>query len=508
MEKRSILAIALSLLVLIIWSTFNSKVYHVDNKEVVSTSNSPTQNISTPAAPVPLLEAQEVISPSDLFQYTQDKFTLTFIESKAAIQEVKFHDHQDSLLPLKFGFFWDDKNLLFKKENASPQAVSFIHSDPQKVINKKFIFSKSNYGIELEIKIKNLSSFPLKINLPLVLGVMHFAPRDADARYQDATIVTTEKVLHLNPRRDMILENLRFLSLRDRYFCAIVQPESAGYKGVLAKSGAEDAQVGLASGDLLLAPGKQIEEKFHIYLGPQNLQLITSINPDWSQSVHYSFNFIAVLLLQLLEFFYGLVHNWGWAIIILSLAVSLLFYPLTLKQVRSMKEMQLLQPKIEELRKLYKDNPQKMNTEIMGLYREHKVNPLGGCLPLLLQMPIFLVLYQVLMRAVALKGAPFLWIKDLSGPDRLFTLPFSMPVLGNAVNILPILMAIGMFVQQKFSSAASGMGGEQQKMMAVLFPLLFGFIFYQMPAGLVLYWFINSTLMLFLQFSTTRPRLR
>lgn len=165
-----------------------------------------------------------------------------------------------------------------------------------------------------------------------------------------------------------------------------------------------------------------------------------------------------------------------------------------------MKEMQALQPKIEELRNLYKNNPQRLNKDIMQLYREHKVNPFGGCLPLILQIPIFFALYQVLMRLVSLKGAHFLWIKDLSAPDRLFTLPVSLPILGNEINILPIVMAIGMFMQQKLStSTAATASSEQQKLMMVIFPVMFGFIFYHMSSGLVLYWFINSGLMLWQQ---------
>jgi YidC/Oxa1 family membrane protein insertase len=166
-----------------------------------------------------------------------------------------------------------------------------------------------------------------------------------------------------------------------------------------------------------------------------------------------------------------------------------------------MKEMQLLQPKIEALRKELKDNPQRLNKEIMELYKEHKVNPLGGCLPLLLQMPIFFALYQALIRSVALRGAHFLWIQDLSSPDKAFVFKNSLPLLGNQVNVLPILMAIGMFVQQKFSMPkTTGDAAQQQKMMMIIMPIMFGVIFYQMPSGLVLYWFINSLLMLGYQF--------
>lgn len=172
-----------------------------------------------------------------------------------------------------------------------------------------------------------------------------------------------------------------------------------------------------------------------------------------------------------------------------------------------MKEMQLLQPKIDALRKELKDNPQRLNKEIMELYKEHKVNPLGGCLPLLLQMPIFFALYQALIRSAALRGAHFLWIKDLSAPDKLFTLKNSIPFLGNQINILPILMAIGMFVQQKISSVkATGEAAQQQKMMSIIMPVMFGVIFYQMPSGLVLYWLVNSMLMLFYQLRLNKQK--
>ena len=169
-----------------------------------------------------------------------------------------------------------------------------------------------------------------------------------------------------------------------------------------------------------------------------------------------------------------------------------------------------MQPKVEALRKANKDNPQKMNKEIMELYKEHKVNPLGGCLPLLLQMPIFFALYNALMRSIVLKGAKFLWIKDLSEPDRLWIFPASwpnLPILGNELNILPIIMAIGMFVQQKISSISSGgAAAEQQKIMLILMPIIFGLIFYRMPSGLVLYWFVNSLLMLIFQLRMNRAR--
>ncbi len=497
MEKRLILAVVLSSLVLLLWSFLTPKP--------------PPRPVSLPAATSPVISqevpAKETESPpSSLITYSTDKIKLVFDEKKAAIKEIIFKDYQSSVF-----YLWDglklDKNLNFKNEKTSPDSITFIHTDKDQQITKRFIFSNSNYSIWLEIEVKNLSGSALNFNLPLVLGTLDFSANQAQARYEDFTVATQDKFMHPNAHKDNIFNQLKSLGLRDRYFCAVIAPPSENYTGFIKKVN-KSSQIGLDSKELLIGPGQKAEQKFLIYLGPQQLKLINAVKPEWAAIVHYgTFDFISQILLQLLEVFYRLVHNWGLAIVILSLAIYFMLYPLTLKQMRSMKEMQLLQPRIEEIRKIYKDNPQKLNKEIMGLYREHKVNPLGGCLPLLLQMPIFFALYQALMRSIVLKGANFLWIKDLSEPDRLFTLPISLPILGNEVNLLPILMTLGMFVQQKISAGAtSAVSGEQQKLMLIIFPLMFGFIFYHMPAGLVLYWFINSALMLVYQIKISRAR--
>ena len=180
--------------------------------------------------------------------------------------------------------------------------------------------------------------------------------------------------------------------------------------------------------------------------------------------------------------------------------MSFMLFPLTLKSLKSMKKLQELQPHIEKIRSDHKDNPHKLNKEVMELYRRYNVNPMGGCFPMLLQMPVFISLYQTLMRSVELKGATFLWIKDLSMPDAAFTLPFTLPFLGSAINLLPILMIGAMIVQQKSSQARSNAGQtDQQKMMAAVMPIVFGFIFYSLPSGLVLYWLTNTVLTTTLQ---------
>lgn len=506
MEKRLILAIGLALLVLLGWSALVSKFYPIDRQIV--TESKPLPISSPPQDLQPKTFLTEPSAPSSLMSFVQEDAEVVFIEPQAAIKEVVFKGYGDYGFPLQYAFFLGDGDMDFKKESASSDGITFRHSDNEKQIIKRFIFSNVDYHIELEVEAQNLSTAPLKINLPLVLGVLNFSRDNPQARFQDVTAVLKDRTLHLNARKEINFKEVKFLGLRDRYFCAIIEPDFGSYAGFIKKISPESSEVGLYSDEVVLTPHSQVRQKFHIYLGPQELRLITPIRPHWSAVMYYGvFDIISHFLLQLLGWLYRLVHNWGGAIVILSIIIYLVLYPLTLKQMRSMKQMQALQPHIEELRKAYKDNPQKLNKETMELYRQHGVNPFSGCLPLLLQIPVFFALYQALIRSVALKGANFLWIKDLSEPDRLFTLPFNLPIIGNEINILPILMTIGMFIQQKISSKTTGgASAEQQKLMMIIFPLLFGVIFYHMPAALVLYWFINSSLMLAYQFRISRAR--
>ena len=191
------------------------------------------------------------------------------------------------------------------------------------------------------------------------------------------------------------------------------------------------------------------------------------------------FSAVAKPLLTALKFFYRYVHNYGIAIIIVTVIIKILFYPLTYKSYKSMKEMQKIQPKMAELKEKYKNDRDAMNKAVMELYKTHKVNPLGGCLPMLVQMPIFVALYRALMYSIELRHAPFmLWIQDLSTKDPYY--------------VTPIIMGATMFIQQKMTPA-TGMDPAQAKMMLAL-PVVFTVMFLNMPAGLVLYWLVNNIL--------------
>lgn len=236
---------------------------------------------------------------------------------------------------------------------------------------------------------------------------------------------------------------------------------------------------------------------FTYYLGPKEHSRLGNLGHNLTSAVHFGWSFlspISLIFLKLLNFFHGLTGNYGLDILILSILLNLVLLPLSLKGYRSTRIMAQLQPKLKELQKKYKEDPQELNKRTMELYKEYGASPFGGCLPLLLQMPIFISLYWMLRSAVELKGASFvLWINDLSTQDALFKLPFTIPLIGtDNFNLLPILMMIMMFISQKVSGRIAT-DSPQSKFM-VFMPLIFGFIFYTFPSGLVLYWLTNTIL--------------
>ena len=503
MEKRLVIAIALSLLVLLSWSVFMPKPQVVDNKGVVEqtavlSANSSLKSMTSSSTVITTSPEVLVTQP---IKFIQNNREIIFNAANATIVNAVFKDTLEYQMPLQVGFLTND-TLNFKQKSLTQDSISFVYEDQNRRVTKKYFIPKDSYAIDLEVLVDNLSSSVLVFNPQLVLGRLNLDAKNPQSRYQDVLFSGREKTTHIAAGKDSNSQDIKFIGLRDQYFCAIVQPKDLVSNAYVKKLNAQESEIGLFTKEITLKPGAQIGQMYRIYLGPQDLKTLNSINPEWTSIINFGmFDFIAQLILQLLGFFYSLVHNWGWALIMLSVSVYLVLFPLSIKQMRSMKEMQILQPKIEALRKEYKDNPQRLNKEIMELYKEHKVNPLSGCLPLLLQMPIFFALYQALIRSVALRGAHFWWITDLSSPDKLFVFKNSIPLVGNQLNILPILMAIGMFVQQKISMGkATSEAAQQQKIMMIVMPIMFGVIFYQMPSGLVLYWFVNSMLMLGYQF--------
>lgn len=244
------------------------------------------------------------------------------------------------------------------------------------------------------------------------------------------------------------------------------------------------------------------EQHLDVYIGPKDFDSLELLGHSLSRVVNLGwFGFIAVPLMHLLKFFHGFTANYGLDIILMTVLIKILFIPLTQRSFQSMRAMQKLQPQMAKIRERFKDNQEQMNKEIMELYRRHKVNPVGGCLPMVLQIPVFIGLYSALGNAVELRHAPFLlWINDLSAPDRLglLQLPF---VQHPGIPVLTLLMGVSMFVQQWMTPSA---GDPTQQQVMMIMPLMFTFMFVNFPSGLALYWLVNNLLTIAQQYYMNR----
>lgn len=255
-----------------------------------------------------------------------------------------------------------------------------------------------------------------------------------------------------------------------------------------------------------LLPGTTLTREIQLYLGPKEPERLEAVGAQLERSIQLGWSWIAPVTRafnRLLALCYSVIPNYGVAIIILTVLVRLVTAPLTHKQMESMKRLGTMQPRMKEIQEKFKNDRERQSQEMAKLMRETGWNPLGGCLPMLLQFPVMIGLYYALQSSISLRQAPFvLWIDDLSRPETLFTIPgFDLPV-----RLLPILMAASMVVQQKLTPSTS-MDPAQQRMMMVMMPLMFGFLFYTFPSGLVLYWFVSNLLAIAQQLWTNRvPR--
>jgi len=279
-------------------------------------------------------------------------------------------------------------------------------------------------------------------------------------------------------------------AIKNKYYAMLVKPSVKFAKLNLdAYEGKGNVITSIISKPFTIEAGSKYSVRFTIYAGPQTLANLVPYKADFEKVMYFSgiLGPINLILIKSLNGLYAVLKNYGWAIIIITILIKILFYPLTHKSFKSMKQMQALQPKIAVLRQQYKDNQQKLQQEMMALYKREKVNPMGGCLPMLIQLPIFFSLYKVLSSAYELIGANFLWMESLSQPDKIYTLIWGTTSI--PVNILPLIMGVTMFWQQKMSTADP----QQQKMMMFM-PVLFTFMLYSLPSGLVLYWTLSNVL--------------
>lgn len=358
-------------------------------------------------------------------------------------------------------------------------------------IEKKISFDPGDYFGTVQIRLINRTDNPYSIkNMQVQWGPELGNTRNNYDRLS-AVVMQDGKIHRINSTKKQketeFLISQGWAALRNQYFCSILSSQAGVINKVIVRN-YENQGIGLTFEikDQIISEKSENISTIELYIGPQNYTELSKSDNNLQKIVDFGiFSFIGVWMLFILKFFYQITNNYGSAIILLTLLIrGLLWWP-TQKSYTSMKKMQTsmnkMQPRLKTLKELYRDNPQKLNEETLKLYREYQINPMGGCLPMLLQMPVFFALYSTLSSAVELKGAEFIWVwKDLSAKDPSF--------------ILPIAMGLSMFVQQKISTppAATPEAATQQKMMLYMMPLMLTFFAFIWPSGLLLYWVMSN----------------
>ncbi len=388
-------------------------------------------------------------------------------------------------------------------------------------VRKTYTFHADGYGIDLDYALVAVDGGPTRRALELVgrpeeirfgwnQGIR---PTERNQKMEENALRTVarvgdeyiyKKLMDLKKGEEKVQEqrrgSVRFAGIQNRYFTIVgIVPWEQGepVEGTIRLDGNRDLNEQSWSIDVPARRGVGGEiatARFGLYVGPQVAELLSVYDHGLEKSMDLGwklFRPLAEAVLWGMEWMHRFIPNYGVIIIIFSVLTKLAFYPLTRKSTESMKKMQELQPKLKALQEKHKENKEKLNEATMKLYREEKVNPMAGCLPLLVQSPVFIALYQALNHTIALRGQPFtLWMQDLSQPDALTQLPFALPFLGSDLNVLPILMAVAMYFQTKMTP--TGGAGGQMAVMNTMMPLFMVFIFYNMPSGLVLYWLVNT----------------
>ena len=385
--------------------------------------------------------------------------------------------------------------LFVAKPTSDGLGIDFEYSDGKLYAKKAFHFQKNNYLADFVSEIKE-GATPLPHRLTWRGG------------FGDATVFnayTTHHAIYFDLNANKLVVNeakaakdgpvtfqgpVSFAGIEDTYFTAVALPptntpfeiQTLDEKLTTKHSdGKEQPHVGVALGG-------EASNHFQLFVGPKDVDILHSVNPKLEKVVDWGFFFFLTKpLFWVLHYLNdNVLHNYGWAIVVATCLINVLLLPLKFTNLKSMRKMQEIQPHIAAINAKYKDIPlrdprkNQQNQEIMELYQKHKVNPLGGCLPLLIQMPFLFAIYKVLQVSIELRGAPWLWVSDLSQPE---TIP---------IRILPLAMIASQFLMQKMTPS-TGMDPNQQKMMQFM-PLMFGFMFYSASSGLVLYWLTGNLL--------------
>jgi YidC/Oxa1 family membrane protein insertase len=543
MDKRTLLALGLSFLVFLVWSLVYSPK---PTDKPIDKQSMPEKDQRQPFLKERAMPSApkrdfvlEVGRDSEDIRIETELYTAIFSGSGPAIKSVKLKKYLSKLekdSPLRelihiknkdgYGF-----NLGFSGQNIpninwatynvsrhdinirtgdQPKELIYEWKSPQGIeIQTRFLFYADEYKIDLSVIINNKSEHLLDDNL--LLNLAHF-PQETKKSYgafEGMALLLGNKLKEVKVKKlkDQVFSGrIPWMAYEEPYFMAAIineKSEKATVRSTILPDG--EIRISYISPSLNLGQAEKIIEKFNLYLGPRDLYILKALNKKLEKAINFGwFDIIAKPLLVTLRFFNKYLANYGLSIILLTIIIKILFWPLTHKSYQSMKEMRKLQPMMAKIREKYKGNKQEMQKQLMGLYKTYKINPMGGCLPMIVQIPVFFALFRVLPNSIELRHAPFiLWIKDLSAPDRLFSFPFQIPFMAPpyGIPVLTLIMGASMFLQQKMTPTP---GDPAQAKMMMLLPIVFTFLFINFPSGLVLYWLVNNILSIAQQYRINR----
>ena len=529
MDKRVLLAVVLSLLVLYLF-----EAYFAPPKK----QNPPIREEGTVETPIPEKKVGEVLEAKKLsptypalsaFSFPEKEikvetplYSAVFSSRGATLKRWSLKKYFDQLgakgnpiemvtgkksgeYPFGLSLIWKkgtetldipfepDRETLNLTVGQNKGSILFLGKTSEGVLVKKtFTFSSKNYLIEITAEVTPPPSLPLPQETVMTWVRKLDPKRDYNsnlgfigpAAYVDGK-VNEIKLKSLNEGDKSFPQGIRWVGYEDKYFLAAFLPDRNAL--ISAKVVKTDKELVLINCFQKSTPPPQKGIgifSYGFYCGPKDIDMLSSLGGELEKVINFGmFDVIAKPLLYILKYLNKFTHNYGWAIILLTIILKIIFFPLTHKSFKSMKALKDLQPQMTALKKKYGNDKEQLNRELLNLYRTYKVNPLGGCLPLLVQFPIFIAFYWVLLGSIELRHAPFaLWINDLSSYDPYY--------------VTPILMGLSMFIQQKMTPTV---GDPTQAKMMLAMPIVFTFLFLKFPSGLVIYWLVNNVLQIFQQ---------
>lgn len=484
------------------------QIKSVPSGRVVSHSSAAEEKTLTVESDLYLLEISTInggsITSFELKDYKQKDSSLVQLINGANNQNLLLSYLSEDGEVVKLSNPWELKSGGSRYIESSPQKLvfqTFVGPNNNLPIEKSLIFYPNRYVIDVAIDFSGGKSHLLNGNIVLSwdggLTSTEVNKKDDQIYFMGYAYQGGElhdlKVKQGEIQNDELPGKTDWVAIRSKYFVTALIPErpeltiGAGVSGEFNKKE-------LYSTSLVMAGSAPTTT--HLYLGPLEFNRIKDLGVELDQLMNFGWGFIKPIskgILWLLKKMYTWIPNYGFVLIVFAFVVKIVVYPLTKKSYQSTQAMQTIQPEVNALKEKYKNNPNKLNQATMQLYKDRGVNPLGGCIPMLIQMPLLFGLFTVFRTTIELRGMPFGgWITDLSAPDTVFYLPFSIPIYGDQVSILPILMVVSMFIQQRMMGGANQQA--QQKMMAYFMSGFFFLMFNSFPSGLNLYYTLFNVL--------------